>query len=83
MAPEELLKKFNGNISVDNAMNILESISPGGIYSLKTVPYPPNFYSRWSVIYNMSTFDVSVVVEEKYDKVYKFKLEKGKHRGNP
>jgi len=54
------LKENNGNITEEDAMNILELVS-GEI-------------TRWSVIYNMSSCDLQIAVGRQFNSVKKFNL---------
>ena len=54
------LESKNGNITQEEAMEILEDISQP--------------HTMWSVVYNLTTGDILVVPGKKYDHVYRYKL---------
>jgi hypothetical protein len=63
----EILKKKNGKINPDDAMNLLKTIS---LVSSKEIWWP----TQWSVVYNLNTSDIQIALGRNYDKIYKFEL---------
>lgn len=59
------LKKFMGNVSITEAMKILENVS-----------VTDGHITQWSVVYKLATSDVHVSVGQKYKEVKKFKIKK-------
>jgi hypothetical protein len=57
----QALSAANGSISPDEAMAILESVSGAN--------------TIWSAVYDMSTGEIQVVMDKKYDQIHAFQLE--------
>jgi hypothetical protein len=60
----ETLEQADGNISQEEAMELLQAVSQPGTYS-----------TMWSMVYNMTTGDIQVAMGRKYDEVKGFELE--------
>ncbi len=60
----EALEQANGNISPEEAMTLLEDVSQSG-----------DFPTIWSIVYNMTSGDIQVVVGREYGEVYQFRLD--------
>ncbi|MDY7039715.1 MAG: C45 family peptidase [Chloroflexota bacterium] len=60
----EALEQADGKISTEEAMAILKDVSQSGDY-----------YTMWSIVYNMTTGDIRVAMGRKYDESKEFKLE--------
>jgi hypothetical protein len=58
----EVLEGANGSLSPDEAMALLNSVSQSS--------------TIWSLVYNLSTGDIQVAMNRKYDRVHEFKLER-------
>jgi len=60
----ETLEAAKGNISSEEAMALLEDVSQSG-----------DFPTIWSIVYNLTSGDIQVVVGREYDRVHQFKLD--------
>ncbi|MCX7923007.1 MAG: linear amide C-N hydrolase [Clostridia bacterium] len=56
-----MLRKANGRISEDEAMNILKQVAQSN--------------TQWSVVYNLKSGEVKVAMGQKYNQIKKFKLD--------
>lgn len=62
-AAYEALDQAGGDVSLEEAMAILETVSQSGTY-----------HTMWSVVYDVADGDIGVVVGREYDDVHEFKL---------
>lgn len=60
---QETINKLNGKLNMDDAMNLLKTISLTG-----------QFPTEWSVVYNMISGDIRIAIGRVYDKTYNYKL---------
>jgi len=58
----------NGKLNEKESMNLLKDVS-----MTKKTMYG-DFYTVWSVVYNLSNKDITISIGRDYDKVYKYKL---------
>ena len=63
---EAKLSSNNGELSTAEAMSLLQEVSQSGEY--------PTIWSIWSMVYNMSSGAIQVVMNRKYDQIYYFSL---------
>jgi hypothetical protein len=63
----ETLKKMQGQISSDDAMKLLETVS---LVRSKEIWWP----TQWSVVYNLNTGDIQIALGRNYNKIYRYKL---------
>lgn len=63
---EAKLSSNNGELSAAEAMSLLQEVSQSGEY--------PAIWSIWSMVYNMSSGDIQVVMNRKYEQIYHFSL---------
>jgi hypothetical protein len=63
----ETLKKREGNISTNEAMDILSNVAAN-------FGPPHNAYTMCSVVFNLKTLEMDIVIDRKYSEEYRFNL---------
>jgi hypothetical protein len=63
----ETLKKREGNISTNEAMDILRSVAAN-------FGPPHNAYTMGSIVYNFRTLEMDIAIDRKYSEIYHFNL---------